>query len=84
MNMIRCCLACCHRFIKFMNKNAYIQVALTGKNFCDSGMNAMALALKNSGSFIITNGIGSFIGLLGKLSISLGNVLIAYLVLTKT
>ena len=48
MNMIRCCLACCHRFIKFMNKNAYIQVALTGKNFCDSGMNAMALALKHS------------------------------------
>lgn len=81
--VIRCCLDCCHRFIKFLNKNAYIQVALTGKNFCSSAMAAFILALKNSSSFIITNGIGYLIQLLGKLSITTGNVLIAYIMLTQ-
>ena len=81
--VIRCCLDCCHRFVKFLNKNAYIQVALTGKNFCSSAMDAFVLALKNSSSFIITNGIGYLIQLLGKLTITLGNVLITYVMLTQ-
>jgi choline transporter-like protein 2/4/5 len=81
--VIRCCLDCCHRFVKFLNKNAYIQVALTGKNFCSSAMAAFVLALKNSGSFIITNGIGALIQLLGKLSITVGNVIVAYIMLTQ-
>lgn len=80
---IRCCLDCCHRFVKFLNKNAYIQVALTGKNFCASAMAAFILALKNSSSFIITNGVGYLIQLLGKLSISVGNLLLAYVMLTQ-
>lgn len=80
---IRCLLDCCHRFVKFLNKNAYIQVALTGKNFCSSAMDAFVLALKNSSSFIITNGIGYLIQLLGKLTITLGNVLITYVMLSQ-
>ena len=65
-NGVRCCLDCCHRFIKFLNHNAYIQVCLTGNNFCSSAMAAFILALKNSGSFLITNGIGGLILSLGK------------------
>ena len=79
---IRCCLDCCHRFIKFLNTNAYIQVALTGKNFCPAAMEAFALALKNAGSFVITNGIGYLITFLGKLMIAVGNSVIGYLFLT--
>ena len=44
-------------------------------------MAAFALALKHSGSFIITNGIGTLICFLGKLTISIGNVCIGYLFL---
>ena len=38
MACTRCCLDCFHRFVKFINENAYIQVALTGENFCTSAM----------------------------------------------
>jgi len=79
VNCIRCILACCHRFIKFLNKNAYIQCALSGDNFCTSAMAAFALALKNAGSFVITNGVGSLIGFLGKVTISVLNTVIGYL-----
>lgn len=83
MCAVRCCLDCCHRFVKFLNKNAYIQVALTGKNFCSSAMAAFVLALKNSGSFVITNGIGTLIQFLGKMGIATGNTLLSYLMLTQ-
>ena len=82
-NCIRCCLACFHKFIKFLNDNAYIQVGLTGDNFCTSAMAAFALALKNAGSFMITNGIGSLISFLGKVTIAVVNTFIGYLILTK-
>lgn len=81
-NMIRCCLDCCHRFVKFLNENAYIQVALTGENFCQSAMAGFVLALKHSSSFVITNGIGSMIGFIGKITIATGNTFIGYLLIT--
>ena len=83
-NAIRCCLDCCHRFVKFLNENAYIQVALTGENFCQSAMAGFVLALKHSSSFLITNGIGSMIGFIGKVTIATGNTFIGYLLITKT
>lgn len=80
-NCIRYCLDCFHRFIKFLNDNAYIQIALTGENFCSSAMSAFVLALKNMGSFLITNGIGSIIHLIGKAAICVGNVFLGFFML---
>ena len=79
----RCCLQCCHRFIKFLNRNAFVQLALHSKNFCTSAMNAFLLVLKNSGTFFISEGIGSIFIFLGKIFISVGNTLGCYLILTK-
>lgn len=80
--IIRGILDCCHRFVKFVNKNAYIQVALTGDNFCQSGMVAFTVALKNAGSFAITQGVSGMISFLGKLFISVANTIVAYIMLT--
>lgn len=77
----RCFLDCFHRFIKFLNTNAYIQIALTGENFCPSAMNAFVLALKHTGSFLITNGIGGLLSLLGKAAITIGNIFLAFFML---
>jgi hypothetical protein len=79
---MRCCLDCFHRFVKFINDNAYIQVALTGESFCTSAMAAFVLALKNAATFFITNGIGSLIFFLGKMTISIINTSIGYLLIT--
>lgn len=78
---IRCCLNCCHRFIKFINKNAYAQIALTGKNFCASAMNAFLIILKNAATFSITAGLGAIFIFLGKLTITVGNTLVCYLIM---
>lgn len=77
----RCCLDCFHRFIKFLNDNAYVQVALQSENFCSSAMLAFVLSLKHSATFVITHGIGTIIHFLGKLTITLVNVTLAYLML---
>jgi len=73
---------CFHRFMKFLNENAYIQVALTGESFCTSAMAAFVLALKNMSTFVIMNGIGSLIFFLGKMTISIVNTAIGYLLIT--
>lgn len=83
VNCTRCCIDCFHRFIKFLNDNAYAQMALTGESFCMSAMNACILALKNSGSFFIANGIGALIQSLGKGFISVCNTAIGYMVISK-
>jgi hypothetical protein len=80
---VRCCLDCFHRFVKFINENAYIQVALTGESFCPSAVAAFILALKNAATFFITNGVGSLIYLLGRFTIALGNTFIGYLIITN-
>lgn len=34
INCLRCCMQCVERIVQFINKTAYIQIALRGKNFC--------------------------------------------------
>ncbi|KAL4604896.1 choline transporter-like protein 4 [Arapaima gigas] len=49
--LINCCLKCCfwvlEKFIKFMNRNVYIMIAIYGKNFCVSAKNAFSLLRRN-------------------------------------
>jgi hypothetical protein len=61
--------------------NAYVHVALTGESFCDSAVNAKALQLKSSQMFVITNGIGSFITVVGKIFIATTNTFIGLIML---
>jgi len=49
--IIQCCLWCLEKFIKFLNKNAYIQIALFGKNFCTSAKAAFWLIFRNLARF---------------------------------
>jgi len=78
---IRCCLDCCHRFIKYVNKNAYCQVALTGENFCTAAINGFLLILKHSMTFTFTAGLGGIFNLLGKLTVCICNVIVGFLAL---
>lgn len=48
---IMCCLKCffwcLEKFLKFINKNAYIMCAIHGKNFCASAKDAFGLLMRN-------------------------------------
>jgi len=81
MGCIRCCLDCCHRFVKYINKNAYCQVVLTGESFCIAALNGFLLILKHSVTFAFTSGVGFVFTFIGKMSIAIGNTIIAYFVL---
>jgi hypothetical protein len=81
-NCCKCYLDCFHRFFKYLNENAYIQLALTCDGFCNSGLNAYTLALKNSSTFFITDGIGGMLRLLGRIAICVTNTLLGYLLIT--
>jgi hypothetical protein len=66
MRIVQCCLYCLEKCIKFLNKNAYIQIALLGTPFCTSAKNAFFLILRNLARFgwvALLGGIINFIGL---------------------
>lgn len=52
----KCCLACCQSCIEFINKNAYIDMAITSKPFCAAARNAMAIIAKLAGAMYVLNG----------------------------
>ena len=75
-------LACLERCIKFITKNAYIQVALASKNFCRSAWNAFILVIKNAFRFGAVHSVGGIFMILGRLFIICLTVLICYLQMT--
>ena len=82
-----CCtsylLSCLERCVKYITKNAYIQIALTSKSFCPAAWNGFILVVKNCLRMGISHSIGCIFMFLGKLFIICATVLITYLMLTK-
>merc|ERR1712015_455962 len=70
--------------VKFISKNAYIQIALTNDWFCQSAWNAFALVVRNVHRFGAANTIGSIYMLFGGLMIVCANSACGYLFMTMT
>ncbi|XP_034558102.1 choline transporter-like protein 5-A isoform X2 [Notolabrus celidotus] len=49
MLCLKCCFWCLERFIRYLNRNAYIMVAIYGKNLCTSAREAFFLLMRNMG-----------------------------------
>eukprot|EP00828_Plagiopyla_frontata_P009593 TRINITY_DN1495_c0_g1_i2.p1 TRINITY_DN1495_c0_g1~~TRINITY_DN1495_c0_g1_i2.p1 ORF type:complete len:641 (+),score=63.83 TRINITY_DN1495_c0_g1_i2:43-1923(+) len=79
----QCYVACLERFIEFLNKNAYIQIALSGKGFCGAAKDAMCLIIQNAGRFAVVHGIGQIFIFLGKIFICAFATLGGYLIITR-
>jgi len=78
LRVLQCCLWCFEKCIKFLNKNAYIQIALTGKNFCISAKNAFWLIMNNALRFGMVAILGSIIHNIGFVCITVGTALVGY------
>lgn len=76
-------VSCIERFIKFINKSAFIQIALMGENFCLSAKEIMQLLWNNAGRTSIINGIGGMFISVGIFFIAIATVLINYGILTS-
>jgi len=62
-----CCLWCLEKFMKFINKNAYIMIAIYGKNFCRSAANAFQLLVRNFVRAIVLDRVADFLLFISKL-----------------
>lgn len=78
---LQCCIQCFERFIKFLNKNAYIQIALLGKNFCRSAWAAFCLILRNAARIGILGMIGGMVSMIGMVFITGFTTVIGYFIL---
>jgi hypothetical protein len=76
-----CMLACFHRVVKFINKNAYIVQAMTGEGFLDSAKHALSLLLHNAIAVGAVSVIGEWVCMFGKIFITALVGIIAYFIL---
>merc|ERR1712232_26303 len=78
LKVLQCCMWCFEQCIKFLNKNAYIQIALMGTNFCASAKNAFYLILRNFIRFGVVAMLGGVIKWLGMSAITVATVVLGY------
>jgi choline transporter-like protein 2/4/5 len=71
---VRCCVRCCcccmwclEKFLKFLNRNAFIMIAIYGQNFCSAAHSAFYLLLRNAVRLVVVDKVTDFILLVGKL-----------------
>lgn len=76
---IQCCLWCIEKCMKFINKNAYIQIAIFGYSFCKAARKAFFLILRNILRITAVAIVSTFVSGLGKMFICSGTVFLAYL-----
>ncbi|KAJ8415983.1 hypothetical protein AAFF_G00380050 [Aldrovandia affinis] len=69
LSCLKCCFWCLEKFIKFLNRNAYIMVAIYGKNFCTSARDAFFLLMRNILRVAVLDKVTDFLLFLGKLLI---------------
>lgn len=86
-NMLLCCCQCCicclERILKFINKNAYIQCAIFGSPFGESGRKSFFLILRNVGRIGSIAYVGGSVLFIGKIFISALTTAASYYVLVE-
>lgn len=74
----KCLVWCLEKIMKFINKNAYILVAVKGTGYCASAARAIKLILANALRLAVVNVVGDALIILGKLCVAAGAGLIAF------
>uniref|UniRef100_A0A3P9PC42 Choline transporter-like protein 2 n=1 Tax=Poecilia reticulata TaxID=8081 RepID=A0A3P9PC42_POERE len=69
LSCMKCCFWCLEKCIKFLNRNAYIMIAIYGKNFCASARDAFFLLMRNIIRVAVLDKVTDFLLFLGKLLI---------------
>ncbi|XP_068432501.1 choline transporter-like protein 4 [Clinocottus analis] len=75
---LKCCFWCLEKFIKFLNRNAYIMIAIYGKNFCVSAKNAFLLLMRNVVRVVVLDKVTDLLLLFGKLLVVAGVGILAF------
>jgi hypothetical protein len=76
--VLKCVLWCFERLLKFICKQAYIQIAIEGKNFCGGAFAAFYNLLNNAATFGVIYPLAYIIQLLGMVFITFVSAVAAY------
>nr|KAF6276773.1 solute carrier family 44 member 4 [Myotis myotis] len=82
MCCFKCCLWCLEKFIKFLNRNAYIMIAIYGKNFCVSARDAFMLLMRNVVRVVVLDKVTDLLLLFGKLLVVGGVGVLSFFLFT--
>ncbi|XP_064650340.1 choline transporter-like protein 2 isoform X2 [Lineus longissimus] len=67
LKCMKCCFWCLEKFIKFINKNAYIMIAVYGKNFCSSAKHSFSLIMRNIVRTVVVDKVSDFVLFVSKM-----------------
>jgi solute carrier family 44 protein 1 (choline transporter-like protein) len=74
----KCCIWCLENFLIFLNRNAYIEIAIHGYGFCKSARKAFKVLVDNALRVAAINSLGDFVLFLAKVTIVAVTVLVGY------
>jgi len=77
--LCKCCFWCLEKFMKFINRNAYILTAAQGSNFCKSAKQAFGLIFRNMVRVAVLDKVTDFLLFLGKLVVTAAVALLSFL-----
>ena len=83
ISCFQCCVGCIGKIMEYINKHAYIQIALKGDSFCTAAWEGFALIVRNLGRFSTLAMIGSLFTTIGTIFISVCSAVIGYFVITE-
>ena len=83
LTCIQCCLGCCNKCMEYINKHAYIQIALKGDSFCTAAFEGFGLVIRNLGRFSMLALVGGIFSVVGTIFITVGSCIIGYFLITE-
>jgi len=78
---IRCCVGCIDKIVKFITKNAYVEIAIYGYSFCKAAHKATKIILRNAFRVIVIDKIGDLIFTLGKILVVSITMFLTFMIL---
>ena len=58
------------RIVEFINKTAYIQIALRGKSFCNAAKDGFEIVWANPLRYMVVNGVGWIMMFMEQITVS--------------
>uniref|UniRef100_A0A8C4LL88 Choline transporter-like protein n=1 Tax=Equus asinus asinus TaxID=83772 RepID=A0A8C4LL88_EQUAS len=84
---LQCCLKCCfwclEHVVKFLNRHAYVMIAIYGQNFCRSARDAFNLLMRNVLKVAVMDRVTEFVLTLGKILVAGCIGILAFLLFTE-
>ena len=79
----KCCLWCLEKFIRFINRNAYVMTAIYGYNFCTGARKSFVLLTENAVRAVVLDKVADFVLFIGKLLVVVIVASVTYLLFSN-